>query len=93
MSNFVKLSEYSEYHKDIVFGFIRFVQELLPRNKPYFNIPLLIKHDILMYCIGEYFAHSADLNVFKLENNDQTLSIDNSSNKVDTSTYSTCGQI
>ena len=89
-TNFVKLDEYSEYHKDVVYGYIRKIQSLLPSDKPYFNIPDLVKHNCLMYCIGEYFAYSNYIKAFKLENNDQQVTLcKNPSNPI----YSIYGQI
>ena len=47
------VGEITEY---IVFGFIRRVQNVMPKDNPYYTIPQLIIHwCLLYYCFGEHF--------------------------------------
>ena len=54
--NFEDVKLIQQNHKDIVFGYIRGAQQLLPSNNPYYNISTLVSHTILLfYVINEYF--------------------------------------
>ena len=44
-----KVSRIHQKYKDIVFGFIKRAQRMLPKNSTYFNIVPLIQHIILLY--------------------------------------------
>ena len=69
-SIFVKIKNIDEKIKDIVCGYIRRCQYLLPNNNPYYNIPSLVEHlCITYYWISEYFTdHGNSITVNEQKN-------------------------
>ena len=54
---FSKFKSVDSDTKDMVFGYIRKCQHLLPNNNSYYNIPSLVEHICIIYCwIPEYFS-------------------------------------
>eukprot|EP01084_Bolivina_argentea_P001714 3161_1 len=49
--NFEEVQFIDQINKDIVFGYIRIAQKLLPSNNPYYNIPTLVLHACLLYYV------------------------------------------
>ena len=55
--NFDRIKQIDQSTKDVVQGFIKQAQLLLPLDKPYFNIPSLVVHLVLMfYWNPEFFT-------------------------------------
>ena len=62
--------------KDIVFGFIKHVQSMLPKDNIYYTIPTLVSHWILLYFfIKESFDPNAHSTKLQLSKDDSILTV------------------